>query len=372
MVHCASCLQATLLFRNLLDSGGLAAALFALMGVAPATAGKRGARQPRAIDVHAHFFPEGFLKSLAEEGGPPAFPVDLSDPMRPTVARGGFRLVLDPSYWDLRRRLERMDGQGVELQALSLTAPMVHWAPPERGARLARTVNDAMSAAHTAHPDRFVGCAVLPLQDPALALQELNRVVGDRAFRGAYFPTNVNGKELSDPALFPIYELCQERGLPVLLHPVAVIGAERLQPYYLNNLLGNPFDTTVAAANLVFGGVLDRFPRLEVVLPHAGGALPMLWARLQRGQRVRPEAKDRAQHPFHDYLRRFHYDTIGHDPQVVRYLVDVVGSDRVMLGSDYCFDMGYEQPREIIGQLKLSAKEQKLILGGNAARLLGV
>ena len=369
MVHCSACLT-TMVFRSRLPSlGGLAASLLAMVaarGDSPESRQSGG----RAIDVHAHFYPEGFLKALAQDGGPPAFQVDMSDPSRPSVGRDTFRLELDPTYWDLGKRVQRMDAQGVQTQALSLTLPMVHWAPPERGAALARIVNDAMSEAHTAYPERFVGCAVLPLQDAALSLKELERVAGNSAFRGVYFPTNVNGSEISEPRLDPIYARCEAEGLPVLLHPVGVIGAERLTPYYLSNLLGNPFDTTVAAANLVFGGVMDRFPRLEVVLPHAGGALPMLWGRLQHGQRVRTEAQGRAQKPFREYLRRFHYDTIGHAPEVVRYLVDLVGSDRVMLGSDYCFDMGYERPREIVGQLGLSAAEQQRILGDNAARLL--
>lgn len=371
MMNCGSCLEAALHLRTLLGAGGLGAGLVALLGAQRAT-GEVGSANGRAIDVHAHYYPEGFLKAIAEEGGPPAFSVDRSDPAQPRVTRGTFSLALDPTYWDLDKRVVRMDAQRVDVHALSLTQPMVHWAPPERGAALARIVNDAMAEANTAYPDRFVGCAVLSLQDPALALAELNRIAGNRAFRGVYFPTNVNGKEITEQALWPLYERCEAAGLPVLLHPLAVIGAERLKPYYLHNLLGNPFDTTVAAANLIFSGVLDRFPRLDVVLPHAGGALPFLWARLQRGQRVRPEAQDRAKLPVRDYLRRFHYDTIGHDPQVVRQLVDVVGADRVMLGSDYCFDMGYEQPREIIGQLGLSAVEQQRILGDNAGRLLGL
>jgi len=356
--------------RSITGLGGLGAALFALLGVG-ATAGPASGDGSRAIDVHAHFFPESFLKALAEDGGPPSFPVDLSDPERPAVRTSRYDLIIDPTYWDVDKRVQRMNGQGVDVQALSLTAPMVHWAPPERGAALARIVNDAMIEAHTAYPDRFVGCVVLPLQDPPRAQEELNRVAGHKAFRGAYFPTNINNTELSDPALFPIYERCEALGFPVLLHPVGVIGLERLAPhFYLNNLLGNPFDSAVAAAHFVFGGVLDRFPRLDVVLPHAGGALPILWGRLQHGQQVRPEAQGRARQPFREYLRRFHYDTIGHDPGVVRYVVDLVGSDRVVLGSDYCFDMGYEQPREIIGQIGLSAAEQDKIIGANAARLL--
>jgi aminocarboxymuconate-semialdehyde decarboxylase len=148
------------------------------------------------------------------------------------------------------------------------------------------------------------------------------------------------------------------------------MGAGRLQNYYLANMLGNPFDTAICAANLVFGGVLDRFPRLTFVLPHAGGAVPYLAGRLQHGQRVRPETRGVAARPFMEYLRRFYYDTITHDVMLLRFLVDLVGVDRVMLGSDYCFDMGYERPREIIDALKLRPADRDSLYGGNAARLL--
>jgi aminocarboxymuconate-semialdehyde decarboxylase len=349
--------------------GGWAAALRGFFGHGSA-AGSAAAGTGRAIDVHAHFFPQSYLKALAE-GGPPAhFPLDMSKPEAPTIARGTFRLTLDPSYWDLEARVKRMDATGVTVQALSLTAPMVHWAPPKRGAELARLFNDAVEEAHTAFPGRFVGCAALPLQDPALALAELNRVGKRRSIRGVYLPTNTGGGELGAKALFPIYERAQALGLPLLLHPVGVIGAERLQPFYLNNLLGNPFDTAVAAAHFVFGGVLDRFPKLEIVLPHGGGALPALWGRLQHGQGVRPETKGVARRPFGEYLRCFHYDTITHAPEILKYWIGIVGADRITLGSDYCFDMGYERPREMVGKLGLSAADREKIFAGNAARLL--
>jgi aminocarboxymuconate-semialdehyde decarboxylase len=349
--------------------GGLGGALLSLLGIGRAATGDAG-DPGRAIDVHAHFFPAPFLKAMAEEGSPPHFPLDMSDPGAPTVVRGSFRLTLDASYWDVERRLERMNEAGVTTHALSLTAPMVHWAPPARGAKLARLYNDAAIEAHTAFPDRFVACAALPVQDTALALAELDRIAGQRALRGVYLPTNLGGRELSAPGMIPIYERCQALGLPLLLHPAGVIGAERLEPFYLNNLLGNPFDTTVAAAHFVFGGILDRFPKLEIVLPHGGGALPALWGRLQHGQGVRPETQGKALRPFGEYLRRFHYDTITHAPRLLRTLVDLVGADRVMLGSDYCFDMGYERPREIVSKIGLARSDQDKILFGNAARLL--
>jgi len=329
-------------------------------------------RPAPAIDVHAHFYPERFLKSLAEEGGPPGSTFEYTPSGVPTRTEGGPPTPLDASYWDIDKRIKRMNAQGVTLHALSLTSPMVHWAPPDRGAHLARIVNDAMVEAHTAYPDRFVGCATLPLQDPDLALKELERVATLRGIRGVYVPTNVGGRELGEPQYFPLYERCQALRLPVLLHPVVVIGGDRLGKYYLRNFLGNPFDTAVAAAHLVFGGVLDRYPKLDIVLPHAGGAMPYLTGRLQHGQSVRPETRNVARKPFGQYLRRFRYDTISHSPVLLRFLVDMVGADRVMLGSDYCFDMGYQRPRDVIGKIGLKAADRDRILGGNAARLLGV
>jgi aminocarboxymuconate-semialdehyde decarboxylase len=325
------------------------------------------------IDVHAHFFPESFIRVVEEAGQAFGASVDRSHPTGPVLVVGASRTApLDARYWDLDLRLRAMNRQGVATQALSLTAPMVYWADCAVGARLAATWNDAASAAHVAHPDRFVGCAMLPLQDAPRALAELERAARLPGIRGVYVGTNVGGRELSDPAFFPIFERAAALRLPVLLHPLRVIGADRLAPYYLNNFLGNPFDTAIAAAHLVFGGVLDRIPKLTVCLPHAGGALPYLHGRLRHGQGVRPETKGVAKRSFSTYLRRFTYDIISHDAAALRYLVDVVGADRVMLGTDFCFDMGVERPLSVI-QAKgvgLGKKDQERVIRTNAARML--
>jgi aminocarboxymuconate-semialdehyde decarboxylase len=358
--------------RRFLSLGCCAAGVSAL-GARTSAQGRSVGRGP--VDVHAHYFPERFIESISEQGGPPGVSFDLSNRAAPVFVIGAGRIPIDTTYWDLDQRIQRMNAQGVTTHALSLTTPFVHWAPPDRGAELARMVNDSMIEAHTAYPDRFVGCATLPIQAPELAVKELDRIAGSRAIRGAYMPTSFAGKELSDPSLFAIYEKCQALNLPILLHPdqaATAMSADRLKRFYLSNLLGNPFETTIAASNLVFGGVLDRFPRLNIVLPHAGGAMPYLVGRLQHGQSVRPEAKDVAQRPFMEYLRRFHYDTITHSPKLLRFLIDLVGVDRVMLGSDYCFDMGSDRPREVIDALKLKPADRDSIYSGNAARLLGL
>jgi aminocarboxymuconate-semialdehyde decarboxylase len=329
--------------------------------------------KPLGIDVHAHYFPETFIRVVEEAGASLGAGVDRSNPKGPVLVVGGSRTaVLEARYWDLDLRIRSMNRQGVAVQALSLTAPMVYWADGPTASRLSAAFNDAASAAHVAHPDRFVGCAMLPMQDTERALAELQRAAGLPGIKGVYMGTNIGGRELSDPAFFSIFERAAALHLPVLLHPLRVVGAERLAPFYLGNFLGNPFDTAIAAAHLVFGGVLDRLPKLEVCLPHAGGALPYLHGRLRHGQGVRPETKGRAKKPFSAYLRRFSYDIISHDAGALRYLVATVGADRVMLGTDFCFDMGYERPLSII-QAKataLSRKDQDRVVRGNAARML--
>lgn len=326
---------------------------------------------PVAVDIHAHYFPEEYLRVMEREG--PAFGVtlDRSDPAGPAIKVGAvLGGHLRPEFYDLRARLRAMDRTGVRVQALSLTMPMVYWADAELGTRLARIVNDAMAAAHAAHPGRFVGLATLPMQDPRRAAEEVDRAAGLPGIRGIYLGTNVNGRELADPAFTPVWDRIHARRLPVFLHPLSVIGAPRLAPFYLGNLLGNPFDTAVAAAHLIFGGVLDRYPGLTVCLPHAGGALPYLIGRLDHGRKVRRELTHMKRPPS-AYLRRFTYDTISHAPAALRYLIGLVGADRVMVGSDYCFDMGYPRPVEVVTRLAgLGRADRARILGGNAGRLL--
>lgn len=324
-----------------------------------------------SIDIHAHFFPEAYLKLIAEEGGRFELRLSRSDPKGPVIQIGPLRVgPLRSAFSDLDVRRKEMDRQGVRVHALSLTYPMVYSADGDLGLRLARAMNDALAQAHTAFPDRFVGLATLPMQEPKLALEELDRVARLPGIRGAYLGTNIRGRELSDPDFFPLYERMEALRLPLFLHPIDVVGAQRLVPYYLGNLLGNPFDTAVAAAHLIFGGVLDRFKHIQICLPHAGGAFPYLVGRLARGWKVRSECKH-LKRPPSAYLRRFTYDTISHSAEALHYLVGLVGADRVMLGSDYCFDMGYERPVQIITRLRgLRQSDRARILGGNAGRVL--
>jgi len=293
-----------------------------------------------------------------------------SGPNGPLIALGQVAIgPITPHYHNLEVRLKTMDARSVTVHALSLMPPMVYWADGALGLRLARIVNDAMAEANRAHPDRFVFLATLPMQDPEAAIKEVDRAVTELGCRGIYLGTNVRGKELTDPTFVPVFERVHALNMPVFLHPLNVIGAQRLTSYYLHNLLGNPFDTAVAAANIIFSGLLDRFPKLQICLPHAGGAFPYLIGRLNHGWKVRQECKALKKPPA-SYLRRFTYDTISHAPESLDYLINLVGADRVMMGSDYCFDMGYDRPVKVVTALKLNRAYKEKILSGNAARLL--
>ncbi len=329
------------------------------------------ARSP-VVDIHAHFVPEGYLRLIEAEGQAHGLTL-RPGPDGPSIMIGHVPIgPITPAYHDLDRRLRTMDAQGVTIHALSLMPPMVYWADADLGLRLARVVNDAIAEAVRAHPDRLVGLATLPLQAPEAAVAEVGRAVTELGLRGVYLGTNVRGADLDAPSLEPVFARIAALGVPVFLHPLNVLGGGRVGAYYLHNLLGNPFDTAVAAARLVFGGVFDRFPSLRVCLPHAGGAFPYLLGRIDRGYRVRPECRHLPRPPS-AYLEHFFFDTIAHAPDALRYLIGLAGADRVMLGSDYCFDMGDEDP---VGALKavepLSSGDRARILGGNALRLLGL
>jgi aminocarboxymuconate-semialdehyde decarboxylase len=323
----------------------------------------------RTVDIHAHWYPKDWLALFEREG--PAEGATLER------TSSGYRIaterlsnVFDDTFVDLELRVAAMDRTRVDVQALSLTSPMVYWASAGLGEALAQSFNDAAAAAHARHPQRFVGLAVLPMQAPERALKELERAAKLPGMRGIYLATNVSGVDLDDTRFWDIYAKVEELGWPVFLHPVDTIGLERTSRYYLRNLLGNPYDTGVAAAALIFGGVMDAFPKLEVNLPHAGGTFPGLIGRLDHGTRVRAELKHMKALPS-QYLRRFTYDTIGHDDRINLNLVRLVGPDRVLLGSDYCFDMGVAEPVQAVERLSaLSEPERDLILGVTAARLL--
>ncbi len=322
------------------------------------------------IDVHAHFVPRSFLEVIAKEGAPygASLRQDGSDPTM--LLDGRPYGPITPHYYETKPRLKDMDKAGVDMQVLSLNPPMVYWPAAELGIRLARLYNDELAAAIATRPDRLAGLATVPLQDVPAAAAELVRAVKELKLRGVYIGSNICGKDLDHPDFLPFFAQAEALRVPVFIHPMHVVGGERVGVYYLHNGLGNPFDTAVAAARLIFGGVLDRFPRLRIHLAHAGGALPYLIGRLDRVHRVRQEARQTIRRAPSTYLRRFYFDTIAHHPLALEFLVKLVGADRVVIGTDYRFDMGMLDPVKAVAAVKLSRADRAAILGGTAAALL--
>ena len=322
-----------------------------------------------AVDTHAHWYPEEWLKLFVKDGAAEGASLERSG-TKYTIRTQRIVNAFNEEFVDIGLRLAGMKRQRVDVQALSLTAPMVNWASPGLGLALSQAYNDAASAAHVKYPDRFVGLAMLPMQAPELAVKELERAAKLPGMRGMYLATHVNETNLDDKRFWDVYAKAEELGWTIFLHPIDTLARERTAKYHLKNLLGNPYDTGVAAASLIFGGVLDEFPRLEVNLPHAGGTLPGLIGRLDHGTKVRAELKHMKRLPS-EYLRRFTYDTIGHNDTINYNLIKLVGADRVILGSDYCFDMGLTDPRgDIERRGDLTSAERESIIGGTARKLL--
>ncbi len=359
--------------RNFL-AGLTAAGAAALAGCAgaPATTGKRGYPM-HVIDAHAHWYPREFVALLEKEGeanGAKMGRDDHGNPVVQSVPGGTQRSVMRRNMIDLDLMIKEMDERGVDMYALSMTNPMVYWAPPAFALKLSQAANDAGSAAHLKYPDHFVGTIMLPLQDPALALQELERAAKLPGMRAINMGEQINGKNLHEKMFWPVYERCESLGLPLFLHNLYPYGAERLKDYYMINVLGNPYEDGVAATSLVLGGVLDAFPRLDVYLPHGGGTFPWLIGRLDYGIGVSATLKHMKQ-PASAYLRRFHYDIIVFRSDLMRALIDLVGVDRIVMGTDFPQLMAVKQPVDFVESVpRLSAYERELILGRNAARLL--
>lgn len=314
-------------------------------------------------DLHCHYFP-----AAAAESANTSIDVEAVD--------GGYRfsagaqsMMLDAGLLDLSLQIEDMDRQGVGQRALSIPPFTLRYElPAEEGIRWAQAINDGIAEAVAAHEDRFVGLATLPLQDVWAALEELERAVNQLGLRGVEIASNLDGIELDDSSLDPFWERAEALRLVTLVHPHYVVGVGRMHSYYLNNLVGNPVETALAGARLVFGGVLERYPDLRIVLSHGGGALPQIAGRLLHGYEARPEAKLHAQDPLAG-LRRLYYDTIVFEPNALRHIVQTVGADQVVLGTDYPFDMGETDPVHFVRKSGLADADIETILG-NGARLL--
>ena len=329
----------------------------------------------RTIDCHTHILGEAAMRRLAKES-PKVAPVMTArgDPACKLMIDGA--VAQDPfprEMWDTEKRLRDMDAHGVDIQVLAPTVfTFFYQHEPALGLAAAALQNDEIAAEIKRHPGRFLGIGGVPLQAPELAAQELRRCIMTLGLRGAMIGTHVRGRNLDDPALEPFWATAAELGAFIFIHPHGGAGAERLGAYYLKNLVGLPFETTIAGACLVFGGVLERHPDLKICLSHGGGFVPYQAGRFRHGYDVRPEAKVNLEQSPEASISRLFYDTILHSKPTLEFLVSSAGADRVLLGSDYPFDMGNLDCVARVAALDIPAPQRDLILGGYADNVLQV
>ncbi len=323
------------------------------------------------IDVHNHFYPPSYLDSIRSGDSVVKLTVDAEG--NPCLHYPGDYNVVVLGHRDIQYRERVLEVEGVDTQVITLTTPGTHVEPPQRAVQLARLVNDSFAAIVRERSPRFTALATLPLCDPQASVTELRRAMTELHLPGAMLFSNVNGVALADSRFDSLYAEANRLGAVLHVHPTDPVGVEAMTDYWLMPLVGFLFDTTLAAAKLVFAGVPDRYPDIKWVLSHLGGAIPYLAERLDRGWRAFPDCRVNIDKPPSDYLRRFYFDTVNFDPNALRLAVDFAGVSQILAGSDYPHQIGsIPLMKESLAALKVSASERAQIMGGNARALYGV
>jgi aminocarboxymuconate-semialdehyde decarboxylase len=325
------------------------------------------------IDMHAHIVVPEILRDAAP-----------AEPWRPRVFRqdgkqvvefGGRRIMSAVhEFVDIEMILEAQSAAGVDRVVLCPWVSLLRYdEPPNEGLRASRTQNEALVRLVRRYPQRVVGLGAVPLQDPKLAAREIEALMREPGLHGVEIAASVAGAYLGDDRFRPFWAAAEATGALVFIHPTTRgFDLAVFNDYYLWNTVGNPLETTVTAAHMIMAGVMEQHPRLKVLLAHGGGALLSLRGRLRHAYAFQPQARARLHESPEQSLRRFYFDTVTHDGDLLRALIDFAGVDRVVLGSDYPFDMGVERPAELVRTLGLPPADEAKILGGTAARLLGL
>jgi aminocarboxymuconate-semialdehyde decarboxylase len=325
----------------------------------------------RIIDFHNHFYPPEYLRAV--EAGPSQMKVTYDSQKNPLLHYPGDFNIVVPGHRDIDYRAGVLEREGVDTQILTLTTPGTHIESPARAVELARLVNDCLARIVADRKGRFSALATLPLNNPEASVKEFERAFDELGFKGVMLFSNVNQVALSDRRFWPLYEKADERKAVFYIHPEFPAGVEAMTEYWLMPLLGFPFDTTLAAAKLVFTGIVERFPNIRWVLAHLGGAVPYLAERLDRGYEAFKDCRKNISRRPSEHLKNFYFDTVNFDRNALRLAVEFAGTDHLMAGSDYPHQIGsLRKMIDSIDGLEISAPEKEAIFGGNAARLLGL
>ena len=326
------------------------------------------------IDTHSHILPRDW-PDLSQKYAEPRFPVMTHTGGHHRIYRGGkfFRQVWDSAF-DIDTRIAEYARHGVDVQVVS-TVPLLfsYWARGNQALELHAFLNDHCAELCRAHPRHVVGIGTVPLQSPNLAIRELERCMDQLNLAGVQIGSHCNDWNLDAPELFGFFEAAAELGAAVMVHPWDMMGRDTMPDYWLPWLVGMPAEQSRAACSLIFGGVLERLPKLRVMFAHGGGSFPFTIGRIEHGFNMRPDlvAKRNARNP-REYLKRLYFDSCVHDPQALAYLLEVVGRDRVMLGTDYPFPLGEQKPGSGIEALDLDDGANARLMHGAALEWLGL
>ncbi|MBC7780906.1 MAG: amidohydrolase [Proteobacteria bacterium] len=334
---------------------------------------KKATPASRRIDVHSHVIPGEIMQAIERDPARFQMRFEEREGKRRIVREGGNVFPVFPEFSDPAVKVAGMDRKGLDVSFIS-PAPMVlfYWLDAGVALEASRLVNDGIANMVSAYPERLKGMGTLPMQNPDAAIAELERIVRDHGFRAIELGTSVENEQLSDARFRPVLRRAQELKVFIFAHPYSFTPECGTENYHLRNLIGNPLHTTIMVANLMFSGALDDLKQLRIVLAHGGGYVPYQIGRFVHGHKVRKDTKADTRTSPERMLRRFWYDALVHDERALRYLIERVGADRVVLATDAPFDMGEEKPLERLAQLKrMSASDRALICAGNAMKLYG-
>ena len=326
------------------------------------------------VDIHCHVYTPAADDAVADSGvmGPEDMFTFANQATR-DVNRTQVEMI-NSKLTSIEERLKDMDSMDIDIQALSPAPPQYYYnVEPELGLLSSQVINNRIAEIVSEYPDRFVGLGTVPMQEPRLAVAELERMINELGMRGVEICTNVAGEELSADRFKNFFAKAEELDALIFMHPNGFSEGRRLADHYLINVIGNPLDSTVAVSHLIFGGVLDDYPGLKICVAHGGGFLSAYSGRMDHAHGARKDCRRCIEHPPTTYLKRLYFDTVVFTHHQLEYLVNLYGADHILLGTDYPYDMGMQDPVGFVeSSTNLDQKQKVAIAGGNAAQLLKI
>ncbi|MFJ7664458.1 amidohydrolase family protein [Lysinibacillus sp. NPDC097162] len=326
------------------------------------------------VDFHTHIIPEDIPNFVEKFGGErwPTLEKTCTCGANIMVAGQVFREVTD-QVWSPEKRIQDMDAEGVDIQVLSpIPVTFSYWAEAHAAEEMACIQNDFIANTVKQYPKRFIGIGTVPLQDVEVAIREMDRCIHELGLKGIEIGTNVNGKNLDDPAFTAFFEMAERWEVPLFIHPWETLGKDRMPRHNFMYTVGMPSETALAAASLINGGVIEKFPKLKVCFAHGGGSFPYILPRLDQGWKVWPHLRLTSKPPSY-YAKNFYFDSLNYDPLNLQYLIDRFGADKIVMGSDYPFLLREIPPGKIVDEtLRLSEEQRRDILGRNALAFLNI